>query len=199
MAASSAQPGGSSTTAAEAAAADVVFRQWRGKWTVHRTVHSRHATEPSGVFSGAAAFEPTAQPNEYLYTERGKFAVGAGAQQTSFSASRSYIYAWHETEQSIESYLVAGGGAERDSFFHTLRFLLPAQLDAARTHDVSESTEGTTQATGEHWCRDDLYSAVYHFDFDGGFMNSFGVTWIVAGPRHDYTSIAIYTRSLHAA
>lgn len=181
------QLAGGSPTAAHAAA---VFREWRGKWTLRREVLSRRDSEPSGTFSGTAAFEPMAQGDEYLYSEQGVFRVGRGQQQRQYSASRRYIYTWDGGRQQIASFFVARA-AERDYFFHTLQFLPMADSAAASATDCSRAT---LQARGDHRCRDDLYSAAYTFELCRGSMSCFEVVWTVYGPRHDYISTAVYER-----
>lgn len=183
---------GGPPAAAQGAAAAAVFMEWRGNWTLQREVLSRRDGEPSGTFTGTAAFEPTVQQHEYLYTEQGVFSIGRGQQQRRYSASRRYIYAWDEGRRQIDSFFVARA-AERDYFFHTLQFL-PMADSAAASACANDCSGAALQARGDHWCRNDLYSAAYTFEFCGGSMSCFEVVWTVCGPRHDYTSTAVYER-----
>ncbi|KAJ4987833.1 hypothetical protein SVAN01_06713 [Stagonosporopsis vannaccii] len=160
--------------------AAAVFRAMQGIWSLHRNVATRNDT-PGGVLTGKAEFHPRTPTNpayaaEHLYIEEGIFKMDNGF---SFPASRRYVYRYNEVTDKITAWFVDEDGESTGAFFNTW--------------DIYRSSHGWL-AKGHHWCDPDTYKSACEFKFLGASLQTFGITYEVAGPRKDYSHESWYER-----
>ncbi|KAF1924401.1 uncharacterized protein M421DRAFT_281828 [Didymella exigua CBS 183.55] len=163
--------------------AAAVFRAMQGVWSLHRKIAS-HNTNPGGVLTGTAQFHPRAPTDpayaaEYLYIEKGVFSMDNGL---SFHATRRYVYRYNETTDKITAWFVDEDGESTGVFFNMWEFYPPA-----------DERHGW-MAKGHHWCDPDTYKSGCEFKFRGASLQSFGITYEVAGPKKDYNHESSYER-----
>ena len=163
--------------------AAAVFRAMQGVWSLHRNIATRNTT-PGGVLTGTAHFHPRTPTNsvyaaEYLYIEEGIFKMDNGF---SFPATRRYVYRYNETMVKISAWFADEDGESTGAFFNTWEFYAPAD-----EHDG-------WKAKGHHWCDPDTYRSGCEFKFCGASLQTFGITYEVAGPKKDYSHESWYER-----
>jgi hypothetical protein len=165
--------------------AAAVFRAMQGVWSLHRNIASRNTT-PGGVLTGTAHFHPRDPTDpmyaaEYLYVEEGIFKMDNGF---SFPATRRYIYRYNEATDKITAWFADEDGVSTGAFFNTWEFCTPA----AEHHGW--------KAKGHHWCDPDTYRSACEFKFRGANLQTFGITYEVAGPKKDYSHESWYQRPI---
>lgn len=163
--------------------AAAVFRAMQGSWTLRRNIASRNST-PGGVLTGQAHFHPRSPTDshytaEYLYIEEGIFKMENGF---SFPATRRYIYRYSETTDKITAWFADEDGESTGAFFNTWDFY--------RSTDAMNGWK----AKGHHWCDPDTYRSGCEFRFRGASLQTFGITYEVAGPKKDYSHESWYER-----
>lgn len=163
--------------------AAAVFRAMQGVWSLHRNIATRNTT-PGGVLTGTAQFHPRtptdpAYAAEYLYIEEGIFQMDNGF---SFPATRRYVYRYNETTDQITAWFADEDGESTGAFFNAWKFYPPA-----------DERHGW-MAKGHHWCDPDTYKSGCEFKFHGASLQSFGITYEVAGPKKDYSHESWYER-----
>lgn len=163
--------------------AAAVFRAMQGIWTLHRNIATRNTT-PGGVLTGKAQFHPRvptdpAYAAEYLYIEEGVFKMDNGF---SFPATRRYVYRYNETTDKITSWFADEDGESTGAFFNAWDFY--------RSTDKNDGWK----AKGHHWCDPDTYKSGCEFKFCGASLQTFGITYEVAGPKKDYSHESCYER-----
>lgn len=163
--------------------AAAVFRAMQGVWSLHRNIATRNTT-PGGVLTGTAQFHPRtptdpAYAAEYLYIEEGIFKMDNGF---SFPATRRYVYRYNETMDKITAWFADEDGESTGTFFNTWDFYPPA-----------DEHHGW-MAKGHHWCDPDTYKSGCEFKFCGASLQTFGITYEVAGPKKDYSHESWYER-----
>ncbi|KAH6612765.1 hypothetical protein C7974DRAFT_418699 [Boeremia exigua] len=163
--------------------AAAVFRAMQGVWSLRRNIATRNTT-PGGVLKGQAHFHPRAPTDsaysaEYLYIEEGIFTMDNGF---SFPASRRYIYRYNETTDKITAWFADEDGESTAAFFNTWEFY----------HSADENCGW--KAKGHHWCDPDTYKSGCEFRFHGASLQTFGITYEVAGPKKDYNHESWYER-----
>lgn len=168
-----------------------VFRSLLGTWRLERDVESRLPSHPSGHFSGTAQFllrEMTSDglpPRtddgigmEYLYVEDGEFKTESGF---GFRATRRYIWRYDEHEGAITVWFAKPEDQKRaDYLFHKIEFQDPA-------------ADGWRARAG-HLCVDDYYDVKYRFAFEAVNLKDWDITYLVRGPRKDYSIRGAYGR-----
>jgi hypothetical protein len=163
--------------------AAAVFRAMQGIWSLYRKIATRNTT-PGGVLTGTAHFHPRTPTDptyaaEYLYIEEGVFKMDNGF---SFPATRRYIYRYNEVTDKITAWFADEDGESTGAFFNTWEFYLPA-----------DEHHGW-MAKGHHWCDPDTYKSGCEFRFRGANLQTFGITYEVAGPKKDYSHESWYER-----
>jgi hypothetical protein len=163
--------------------AAAVFRAMQGVWSLHRNIATRNTT-PGGILTGTAQFHPRvptdpAYAAEYLYIEEGTFKMDNGF---SFPATRRYVYRYNETTDKITAWFADEDGESTGAFFNAWEFCPPA-----------DERHGW-MAKGHHWCDPDTYKSGCEFKFCGASLQSFGITYEVAGPKKDYCHESWYER-----
>ncbi|KAF2624410.1 hypothetical protein BU25DRAFT_160978 [Macroventuria anomochaeta] len=163
--------------------AAAVFRAMQGVWSLHRNIATRN-TIPGGVLTGTARFHPRTPTDltyaaEYLYIEEGTFQMDNGF---SFPATRRYVYRYNETTDKITAWFVDEDGESTGAFFNKWEFYPPA-----------DEHHGW-KAKGHHWCDPDTYKSGCEFKFCGASLQTFGITYEVAGPKKDYSHESWYER-----
>lgn len=160
-----------------------VFRAMQGIWSLHRNIATRNTT-PGGVLTGSAHFHPRAPTDpayaaEYLYIEEGIFKMDNGF---SFPATRRYIYRYNETTDKITAWFADEDGESTGAFFNAWDFYHPV-----------DGNHGW-KARGHHWCDPDTYKSGCEFKFRGSSLQTFSITYEVAGPKKDYSHETWYER-----
>jgi hypothetical protein len=163
--------------------AAAVFRAMQGVWSLHRNIATRNIT-PGGVLTGTAQFHPRVPTDpvyagEYLYIEEGTFKMDNGL---SFPATRRYVYRYNETTDKITAWFADEDGESTGAFFNEWEFYPPA-----------DERHGW-MAKGHHWCDPDTYKSGCEFKFRGASLQTFGITYKVAGPKKDYSHESWYER-----
>jgi hypothetical protein len=163
--------------------AAAVFRAMQGIWSLHRNIASRNTT-PGGVLTGLAHFHPRvptdpAYSAEYLYIEQGTFKMDTGF---SFPATRRYVYRYNETTDKITAWFAGEDGESTGAFFNSWDF-----------HHPADESQGW-KAKGHHWCDPDTYKSGCEFRFRGSSLQTFCITYKVAGPNKDYSHESWYER-----
>lgn len=163
--------------------AAAVFRAMQGVWSLHRNIATRNET-PGGVLTGTAQFHPRAPTDpayaaEYLYIEEGTFKMDNGF---TFPATRRYVYRYNEATDKITAWFADEDGESTGAFFNAWEFYAPA-----------DERHGW-MAKGHHWCDPDTYKSGCEFKFRGANLQSFGITYEVAGPKKDYSHESWYER-----
>lgn len=163
--------------------AAAVFRAMQGDWSLHRKIASRNTT-PGGVLTGTAHFHPRIPTDptyaaEYLYIEQGIFKMDNGF---SFPATRRYIYRYNDTTDKITAWFADEDGESPGAFFNMWEFYPPADKHRG------------WMAKGHHWCDPDTYKSGCEFKFRGASLQTFGITYEVAGPKKDYSHESWYER-----
>ncbi|KAF3005974.1 hypothetical protein E8E13_010348 [Curvularia kusanoi] len=163
--------------------AAAVFRAMQGTWLLRRNIASRNTT-PGGVLTGAAHFHPRIPTNpayaaEYLYIEEGTFKMDTGL---SFPATRRYVYRYDEATDKITAWFADEDGKSTGAFFNAWDFYRPA-----------DDSHGW-MAKGSHWCDPDTYKSGCEFKFRGASLDTFCITYEVAGPNKDYSHESWYER-----
>jgi len=170
--------------------AAAIFRSLHGLWQLSRTYISRLPEYPSGPSTGTAEFIPRkassrSEPNpihgiEYLYSEKTVLTTSKGLQ---LQGTQQYIYQYDEPNDKLKVYFTKRDEAfTLDYLFHQINLLPP-------------SPHGPWQATSNHFCTPDTYDVAYEFHFQGSNLHTFKISYEVKGPRKDYSTETVYTRS----
>ncbi|KAF2749348.1 hypothetical protein M011DRAFT_493076 [Sporormia fimetaria CBS 119925] len=170
--------------------AAATFRAMQGSWTLRRKIDSRNDTYVGGTFKGTAHFHPRypTAPTfsaEYLYIEEGTFTIDDWG---AFPATRRYVYRYNENTDKISTWFVQEDGVSAERLFNELVFRKPVKADG------SEDPEKGWLAFSEHWCSPDTYKSSCEFRFRGASLPTFGITYVVEGPKKDYTHESWYER-----
>eukprot|EP00198_Chlamydomonas_reinhardtii_P009775 XP_001699112.1 flavin-containing monooxygenase [Chlamydomonas reinhardtii] len=165
---------------------------------------------------GSSRVRLGSMPFQYLYREQGQFAIqGSGSSSGSSSGSggissggavmrvsKEYVYRYDSPSDRLDVFFADAHGVP-GGFFHSLRFLAPAEGAPGPQHfqreeepaaDDAADDSGCWRAVGEHLCVRDMYYSSYRFWFQGVHLKKFQIQFVVQGPNKDYTSTATYTR-----
>lgn len=154
-----------------------IFNGLLGKWRMCRTLISRHPmTLPSGTVEGAAIFTPL-NKNELHYRESGQFITDSDKR---FAIQSDYTYVFHEQTAKLAKY--SAQNQEKMDFLYNLEI-------------ANTSANEYLIARGQLLCGSDNYAATYEFDGVVDF-NKFSLTYVVKGPKKDYTSVTLFERVL---
>ncbi|CAM6129754.1 unnamed protein product [Calypogeia fissa] len=166
-----------------------VFHALAGSWTLNRKIDNRMDTSQSGTVQGTATFTTTGH-NEYLYNESGTLSLAVGQH---FKVYRKYVYAYDSHANRIDVFFEKEG--TRDYLFHSLKFLSrgSSSVSGGSKEELSKVSSGW-RAEGQHLCNKDMYYPSYLFEFQGNSLAKMEISYSVAGPQKDYTSIATYVR-----
>ncbi|CAM6103570.1 unnamed protein product [Calypogeia fissa] len=166
-----------------------VFHALAGSWTLNRKIDNRMDTSQSGTVQGTATFTTTGH-NEYLYSESGTLSLAGGQH---FKVYRKYVYAYDSHANRIDVFFEKEG--TRDYLFHSLKFLSRGSSSVSLGGSKEElKVSSGWRAEAQHLCNKDMYYPSYLFEFQGNSLAKMEISYSVAGPQKDYTSIATYVR-----
>ncbi|KAL6716609.1 WD repeat-containing protein 6 [Lecanora helva] len=173
-----------------------LFDSLEGSWNLSRSIDSRLLSYPSGNFTGTTFFEKRSPSDrtfaaEYLYSEKGDFMTVSGV---TMEATRQYVYRYDGSSDVISVWFVKpNDGSTVDYFFHSLDFSSLAWGDPNGSKD---NGQGEVIAKGHHLCNEDSYSSEYDFQLEDFRLNQWSLKYRVAGPKKDYTTVAVYTHDI---
>ncbi|KAJ9645351.1 hypothetical protein H2199_003357 [Coniosporium tulheliwenetii] len=131
---------------------------------------------------------------EYLYVESGTFTLENGMQM---SATRRYVYRYSADRDQISVWFVKENGRSVDYLFNKMKFQTVSEPSKDGGHSA-EAVDGRGNrgwiATGDHLCEKDMYESEAEFKFRGASLPTFGIKYVVKGPRKDYVSETWYER-----
>ncbi|CAM6103566.1 unnamed protein product [Calypogeia fissa] len=165
-----------------------VFHALAGSWTLNRKIDNRMDTSQSGTVQGTATFTTTGH-NEYLYSESGTLSLAGGQH---FKVYRKYVYAYDSHANRIDVFFEKEG--TRDYLFHSLKFLSRGSSSVSGGSKEELKVSSGWRAEGQHLCNKDMYYPSYLFEFQGNSLAKMEISYSVAGPQKDYTSVATYVR-----
>lgn len=120
------------------------------------------------------------EDNPVLYREDGWYEI-TPAQK--FEVFREYMYECRG--DTLEIFFVEGG--ERTYLFLSLKFVPETTSETASSHDDGAWVE----ATSDHLCIKDLYSATFRVKLSGSSASEIIIKYRVKGPNKDYESTTI--------
>lgn len=159
------------------------FRALQGKWDLLRSLTSALPEYPSGTFRGTATLlprKPTAADvsAEMLYVEDGELTTLQGFVMR---GSRRYVYRLKEGE-GISCWFVKADGLSVDYLFHAISF-------------EEDDQDGWKAVGSSHLCIEDNYESDYRFHFVGIDVQNWELGYEVKGPRKDYFTKSVFTRT----
>lgn len=198
-----------------------LFRSLNGSWYLHKRIETHLADGQSGTFTGSATFRaraPTAAgvEMEYVYEEFGMFTRTGGVPA---EVRRAYVYRLSEPcppfpSATSTSNSNTDNGKDTDPLQTqriTAHFVRP--LDASYTvtglfHEIAiirpGAESGRAALDGEkkalwrgkswHLCERDVYEPEYWWEWHGGEVRTWGLAFVVGGPRKDFVIGNVFER-----
>lgn len=181
-----------------------IFTALRGVWLFSRKVINNDTKTPLGSVAGSVKLSDTANNaasnDELHYEENGEFIVSnfTNDQHITIKVSREYMFSYDSRSDAISKYFYEN--KQRARLFYTLRLqqLNCPTLRSQTLHSKTLSVDQTINAYAEHVCESDIYKAHYEFTEVGLkselSLDKFKLTYVVIGPKKNYTSATTYTR-----
>lgn len=171
-----------------------IFDSLQGRWRLSRNIDSTSATYPSGKLEGVALFQRRPPSDEvyaaeYLYSENGDFVTQNGL---TMKVNRQYSYRYNQKTDTITAWFVKPDDESIvDYLFHSLNF---RNSDGKDVGIGKSDSQRELTASGDHLCIEDQYNAFYSFRLHNTNAMQWSVSYVVLGPKKDYTTKATYTR-----